>query len=437
MSGNYQLKLRTVGAQAPLGYGTGLNMFANRAHAVTNVCHREYLPVEPLRQVTAFGQKVEYDFNKDHDYHYKTQMILVTNAATFSVPQVNEQFVEGAGYRMIENIQLLYNSNRLNCSIIPWEWQKLQDMIYEDDRLQKLKEDNYLLNKTVAQLRAALANGYTFTIDLYWGTPYSRGLFFMTSSMSARPRMSIQLATQDQIIQDRTSNGANISNLGTLIRSIQFNHNCIHVLPSAREEEMARYNTIDGVFSLVDHFDVLDTYVPAGTTGTYPIQLNTLTGTYDQIWIICRARVQMDVPWHTDPTFWTGKQFTYDDGTGAGTDTFNWPDRFDLQFGTNHFTFNTQTWEYNTRQYRRIWFPFSQGGDATMCILFTEDPLAKNALLGSLDFNVSGSKVLTFYWDNGTQSSPDVPTGIMHVRVIAHGPEYLQKNKGAAGLVFG
>lgn len=436
MSGNFLLKLRSVGAQAPLNYAVGINQFANRAHAVSNVCHREYLDIDPMRAVTSFGQCVEYEFNKDHDYHTRTQLILVTNPATFTGPgQVNEQFVEGAGYVMVENITIKYNSTRLNCSIIPFEYQKILDMIFEDDRLQNLKSDNYLLNKTVAQRKSALALGWTFIIDLYWGTAYSRSLYLMTSAFSSRPRIQVQLANQNVVIQDKTSSGANISNLNTLIKFITFKHNGLHVLPSAREEELQRYNQDDGIFSLVDHFDVLDTLVPALTTGPFQIKLDTLTSTYEHVWIICRSNVQMSTPWHEDPAFWSGKQFTFDDGSGVTTNTFNWPDRIDMQFGTNHFVFNTQTYQYNTTQYRRVWFPLSAGGDSTMVILFSEDPLARNAIMGSMDFNVSGSKTLTFHWDNGLFSSPD--TGVMHVRVIAKGPEYLQKSNGAAQLVFG
>lgn len=437
MSGTRSLKIRSVGAQGPLTATADQNAFANEPHAVAGICHREYQLLDAVRVPTQFGQVVEYEIPKDHDYHAsKTQMFLTTAPATFTVPQVDEQFVEGVGYRMIELIELKLTNTQLCSAQTPYERTKINDLSFTDDRLVRLKEDNYLINKTVAALKAALAAGKLFTIDLFWGQSLGdTGRYLMVSALANNVKLKVTLAALNNIVQSKTANGANISNQSTLISAISFCHEAIHVPETERQRELMRYDTSDGLFTLVEHLETFDELIPINTGVSYSVNLDQLTGTYEWLAIIFRANNQVNLPWHGDPVFWTGPQFTFDNNAG-GTDTFNFPDDIEFTIGANNPIFRRMSVNYNRTQYRHRIFPRSGGGDWTLYIHFSEfvyeDP-AYNAVNGCVDFSVASGKKLNLYWNSGQKSST---TGVLHCRILAKGPEYLQKASGTASLTY-
>lgn len=61
--------------------------------------------------------------------------------------------------------------------------------------------------------------------------------------------------------------------------------------------------------------------------------------------------------------------------------------------------------------------------------LFTEDPLALNAVMGTYDFNVQGSRILNLTWPSGSTSST---TDTWSVTTVLMGPNWIQNVKGGA-----
>lgn len=429
MSGTLQIKIRSVGAQTPLNYTTGFNQFSNQAYAVANVAHRDYFDLQPLRTVTSFGNTVEYDMPRDHDYWPNcTTMILACNQATTNTAFTDERWVEGAGYRIVENVKLSLTSTRLNSVTIPFEWQKIRDMIFEDDRLQNLKGQNYLVNQSAGYRQQQLQNAaQTFKIDIETGYDHSRECLTMVSTLSNPIRVAVQLAKAEEVIQVTGGTPA-ISNLTTLINSITFRHWAIHITMQERNAELSRYDSKDGLFTLIDRFEVYDVTIPAATNNM-AIQLSSLTNTYEGMILIFRGIDQITQNFNQDPLFWTGPSFTYT-GT-SGTITNNMPDEFDFKIGSA-LMFPRMDVQYNVTEYRRHFFPYSTGGDYTPILLFTEDPIVHNAVLGTLDFN-TGARTLDLYW-NGSNNSGN---GTMHLRIIVWGPDYLHKQTGTANVVFG
>lgn len=426
MSGTLQIKIRSVGAQTPLNYTTNFNQFSNQPYAVANVFHRDYYDIQPSRSISAFGNLVEYDIPRDHDYWPNcTTMLITCNQATSSSAFTDERWVEGAGYRMIENVKLAISSARLNSVVIPFEWQKIKDMIFNDDRLQNLKNENYLANRSAAYRQARFQTaGHVFKIDLETGYDHSRECLTMICTLSNPLRVSVQLAKAEELIQV-TGGVTTVSNLTTIINNIVFRHWVIHITMEERDTELNRTDSKDGLFTLIDRFETFDVTIPANTT-TQSIQLSALNNTYEGMALIFRAVPQITDNYIQDPVFWTGPSFVF------GGNTYNFPDSFDFKIGSATM-FPRMDTQYNVTEYRRHFFPFSAGGDWTPLLLWSEDPLVHNAVLGTLDFN-TGSRTLNLYWEGSNVSST---TSILHLRIIVWGPDYVHKQAGTSNVVFG
>lgn len=410
---------------------TGLNFFSNEAHGVINVFHRDLLRIPATKDSAKFGQVVTFEIDKTHDYWDYNQLELVTSAATFTVPQTVEQYVDGAGYRMMDNVKITLTNNQLNSYTVPYLWNRLKDLLYYTDETRFKKRENYLADQTALFLRSKLASGHTFIVDIDAGWHMeSKECLMMTSACSARVKIEIKLARPEEIIDLNGVAASNVTNITDLISSVTLLHPCLHINADEREVELNKRDEPDGIFTLIHKFEVQEQDIPIGRTGAYNLPI-TLTGTYTQMLLVFRPTAYLDTDYAQDPIYWTGPSMTV-----SGGNVCYMPDELSVSVtnGTTAIAPRMST-QYNRTELRKRLYPNAYGGDWTLLVPFSEDPFALNAILGTYDFNVFGSRTLNLYWNNGAVTSSG--TAQWRLTIIAVGPDYRQHQKGTVGIVFG
>lgn len=428
----YIMKARNSAATIAMNATSDYNHFSNQAYGVINVHNREYLEQDPQRPVTAFNTVASFEIDKNHDYTQLSSLKIVTGPATFNggAAQTVQQFVDGVGYRMLEDVKVSLTNNRLNSVTMPYLWYRIKDLMYYRDETRFKKRENYLADQASAALIAALGAGHTFLLDLDCGYLHeSNETMLMISALAARIKYEIRLASHENIV-----NVGAAAAIATLpITECKLLQDCIHINPSEREAELERYDSDSGLFTLIHKFEVQEEALTSQLGGTITIPI-TLTGTYECLFIILRPYSLNDgTSTIKDPMFWSGPTQT----TTAGT--INWPDSFDIVTTNGAQVFAKQSVLFNRTQYRKKFFDHAYGGDWTLVANFSDDPLAENAVMGMYDFNVHGSRTLRLFYPGATGTATASSTGTERVQVtiLAKGYDYRQQQHGTASVVFG
>jgi hypothetical protein len=282
----YIMKARNSAATIAMNATSDYNHFSNQAYGVINVHNREYLEQDPQRPVTAFNTVASFEIDKNHDYTQLSSLKIVTGPATFNggAAQTVQQFVDGVGYRMLEDVKVSLTNNRLNSVTMPYLWYRIKDLMYYRDETRFKKRENYLADQASAALIAALGAGHTFLLDLDCGYLHeSNETMLMISALAARIKYEIRLASHENIV-----NVGAAAAIATLpITECKLLQDCIHINPSEREAELERYDSDSGLFTLIHKFEVQEEALTSQLGGTITIPI-TLTGTYECLFIILR-----------------------------------------------------------------------------------------------------------------------------------------------------
>lgn len=431
------MRARVIGTLTPVLASANANFFQQQAYSVINVFTRDFTRLSPLKAETQFGRHIIFERDKDHDYFDIDQLEIITNPATgLAAPQV-EQYVDGAGYLLVNKPVYRFTNQQLNSVQVPWEWHRLKDIlgihITEEQYAARIRE-NYLVDKNVAYLQLKLLRGHQFVVDFDMGLDYdSKECMQFIVGFNTRPRFEFDLGNAADLINISTGNQP--TNLSTIINSITMIQNNVHILPATRKFELSRQDRANGVFVKIHRFEIQTNTIAAGQTKARIELLST--GTHEAAFFIftpSSTSFAYGNNFAKDPAFWswgvpdlTVVPPTYTLTTATGT--LRRPERFHIESASSNIIFPEQYVSYNNEVYLQRFFPFSFGPGSVLLALFTEDPLALNAVMGSYDFNVQGSRILVIDWPSGTTSST---TDTWSVTTILMGPNWIQNVMGGA-----
>lgn len=150
------MRARVIGTLTPVLATADSNFFEQQAYSVINVTTRDFTVITPLKAETQFGRRYCFERDKDHDYFDIDQIEVVTAAATgLAAPQV-EQYVDSAGYLLIQSPRYIFTNQQLNSVQVPWEWHRLKDILgmhITEEQYTNAVKLNYLADQSVAFLR--------------------------------------------------------------------------------------------------------------------------------------------------------------------------------------------------------------------------------------------------------------------------------------------
>lgn len=335
------MRAKSVATLAPLLYTTEANYFQAQPYSVANLTTRDFTRVTPLKAVTQFNQLVIFERDKDHDYFDVDQIEIVVGAATHNVAATTEQYVDGAGYLMIQRPVYKLHSNQLNSVVVPYEWAALKDRLRwhcTRENMQVCDNLNYLADQNAAFLAAALASGWTFVVDFDLGLEHeSKEIMQFIVAFNIRPRFEFYLPKLEQVVDLKGL--STISNSSTLITSVTLIQNNIHISGYERDQEIARYDDDNGIFHLTHRFEVEEYTIPHNRN-FFDVPLLT-TGTHEAAFFIFRPESRL-VANLSDPLFWTwgtpnATRTSYTQTIGGNTLTR--PERFDIRASNGNIIF--------------------------------------------------------------------------------------------------
>lgn len=296
------------------GLSTLINIFQNTRHAVTNVYHHEnYLVQKQNTNITSFDREVQiFKFNQFVDLFVDCMIVLETNPATLTTsPDTVTCFVEKAGYQMIEYMQLNYVNNEVTSKFPYPRYAFTQDRLTKDNEyLMESRKDGMLVDVNSAYRNAALLNGHKFYIPVHIGlSRHTLQNSQWISNLSHALELHVGLAQSSDIIYAPNGTGTgvgqtgNITNLSSLIKSIQLYKNGVTVDDVARKQILNKSNGPSGILNkvhMVKQF-YIDVDADAPPSGELKWTINGLNVPARMITFFVEAYDENVTPWQKRP----------------------------------------------------------------------------------------------------------------------------------------
>lgn len=464
-------KLKSVSALVPLTATKDINYFSNKPYAVINVHHRDKTHITPMRAGAQPGDTVEFELPKVFDYFGRMHLQTKFNAWAAPVPRLNANdpcFVEGAGYRLIDNVQINFTNKRITSSVVPYWWAILLNAFNRDISYRTFNAENQGTNSgSQANRRNWLLNGYTFLSEIESGFQHhSRENYIMISVLSSRLNIKINLAPTGALVQGFSGTPTNQPNPWIANNGLTLVVESLHLNPHERKRELDRHE--EGLFNLLRVFTTQTDVIPLGST-SYTLNLN-MTGAYEVAFFIFKPTIQLsntslatNDPCLLMPADSVSPQaLALDAGAAPGSGfrpayfsnnatvssqtDYYLPDEWEFKLQNNPIVNRERTW-LNLTVDRQHHFPGCVTGPNGVVVLHMSETFQhdNNAILGHIDFNTASQRQAFFYWtlpghvsskDNATASGIDV-NGTLSIITIACGPDFAETIQGQMHAVFG
>lgn len=437
------MRNKNVGTLTPVLATSGMNHFSSKPYSVINLHTRDYTYISPLKEVTGWGQTAVFERDKDHDYFDLDQIVVITAAATSSAGALTTQeYVDGAGYLLVNKPVYKITNSQLNANLVPPYWQKIRHILAMNETFEQYTQCdklNLLADQNTLFRRAALASGWRFISDFDMGlNHWSKECMQFVVGFNIRPRFQFTLPAVTDVVNNGGAAGT-ISNATTMISNVYLVQNNLHVNPKERRMEMARLDMRGGIYQLTRKFEEQVDYVP---TGVYTHTINLLTnGTHEFVFFVF-----IPEEYYNPSTDYSKRLLDWGWGTPNSTRTvytrtignyeYRRPETFEIKSSNGNVIFHEQNVYYNQEVYLKRFFPESYGASSVLIANFSEDPHAHNAVMGTYDFNVHGSRQLRLTWPAGSGGSSEDTVGSDSPRwavvSIFVGPNWIQQTRGSA-----
>ena len=448
MAGQIAIKTGNVGTFNALIHTSDVNYFTNQPYAIKNLTHRERQTVPPTRFGQQHGDTVEFDVPKTVDYLGRWQLETVHGPWAGPTPAANPVdpcFVEGAGYRLIENVTVNFTNKRLNSANVPYWWNILLHAFCRDTSYRQYIGDNYIMSPSSTAIgrdvrNFNLVNGYTFLSELETGFQHhSRENYILISCLSSRLNVKVKLAPVSAIVAGFSAAPTNKPASWIPSNGINLILNSVHINPHERKRELHKHDR--GVFNLIRVFDTqLDVFPVNGLLGVTSATIDLkFTGNHECLFFIFKPTFQLreDAGLGNDPTVFmpannakpessvalrtpTGAgvyattnyyvpTYSYNAGTYVSCTAYAMPNEWEFLFQNTPFHPRERVW-HNLTTDRQHHFPGMVVAPNGVLALTHSETFQhdNNAILGLLDYNTASKRQVKFYWTNGSYSSRDV-----------------------------
>lgn len=464
MSGQIAIKTGHVGTLNALVHTSDVNYFTNQPYAIKNLTHRERQIVPPTRFGQQHGDTVEFDVPKTVDYLGRWQLETVHGAWANPAPNTSPLdpcFIDGAGYRLIENVTVHFTNKRLNSANVPYWWNILLHGFCRDISYKTFTGSNHGSNRTlntsvggvIQSVRNQwLTTGYTFLSEIETGFQHhSRENYVLISCLSSRLNIKIKLAPVNAIVAGFTGAPNNKPASWIPSNGINLILNSVHINPHERKRELHKHDR--GVFNLIRVFDTqLDVF--SNTSATLGLQSATIdlkfTGNHECLFFIFKPTFQLreDAREGNDPAvFMPGDNAdpAYSVSLPAATaylpanyyvPTYKYnaanplvsatgyaiPNEWEFLFQNTPFHPRERTW-HNLTTDRQHHFPgMVMAPNGVLALTHSETfQHDNNAILGLLDYNTASKRQVKFYWTNGSYSTRAITTTVPPLAEIIPG----------------
>jgi len=455
MAGQIAIKTGNVGTFNALIHTSDVNYFTNQPYAIKNLTHRERQIVPPTRFGQQHGDTVEFDVPKTVDYLGRWQLETVHGPWAAPAPSTDPTFpcfIDGAGYRLIENVTVNFTNKRLNSANVPYWWNILLHGFCRDVSYKTFIGANHGGERTPSLSAAGsvnqsvrntwLVNGYTFLSELETGFQHhSRENYILISCLSSRLNIKVKLAPVSAIVAGFTGVPSNKPASWIPSNGLNLILNAVHINPHERKRELHKHDR--GVFNLIRVFDTqLDVF--PNTTSILGLQSATIdlkfTGNHECVFFIFKPTFQLreDAREGNDPcvfmpadnadpafsqTLGTAPATSYATSNyyvprysyGAGPTTYTSatayaiPNEWEFLFQNTPFHPRERIW-HNLTTDRQHHFPgMIMAPNGVLALTHSETfQHDSNAILGLLDYNTASKRQVKFYWTNGSYSARSI-----------------------------
>jgi len=474
----HSCKLKSVSALTAMTATKDVNIFTNQAYSVANVHtkDKQILSAQILNKQPR--DTIQFEFPKNLDYSQRLQLRtkFLPHVASPPVPIVGGNaadvcFVEDAGSRLLEHVQLNYTNKRLTSSTVPYWWSKFLRMFNKDIAYRTYTQENNLENASQIERHNALINGYTFYSEVETGMQHdSRENMLMLSVLASKLILQIKTAAPEDILAGFS--GAPTSLPSPWVESFQLIQNSYHINPGERLDELDNHE--EGVYNLIRVFSVQTDVIPRTTTTRWDLELK-FSGYYEIILFIFQPTCFLagSAAVTNDPCSVIGANaaspensvtvvnrwvpsFRKNNVVVTGETAYNMPQQWGFKMQNADIVFVEDVW-HNLTYDRQHHFGPSQALEAPngiiilpFCETFKHND---NSILGHMDFQTASQRTASFYWriDPGvggagttgptspaaTGSSVDLySAATMTVTTIACGPDFLEAVGGGIHAIF-
>lgn len=449
MAGQIAIKTGNVGTFNALIHTSDVNYFTNQPYAIKNLTHRERQIVPPTRFGQQHGDTVEFDVPKTVDYLGRWQLETVHSAWAAPTPNANVAdpcFIEGAGYRLIENVTVNFTNKRLNSANVPYWWNILLHGFCRDTSYRTFIGENHGGNGVISANQTArnqwLRNGYTFLSELETGFQHhSRENYILISCLSSRLNIKVKLAPANAILAGFTGTPNNKPASWIPSNGINLILNAVHINPHERKRELHKHDR--GVFNLIRVFDTqLDVFPVNNLLGVQSATVDLkFTGNHECLFFIFKPTFQLldnalrgndpavfmpannanpnysvSSPANVLPNYAPANYYvptqSYSGSLWHSATAYAMPNEWEFLFQNTPFHPRERVW-HNLTTDRQHHFPGSiLAPNAVLTLTHSETfQHDSNAILGLLDYNTASKRQVKFYWTNGSYSSIPIVGG--------------------------
>jgi hypothetical protein len=432
---------------------------------------------------------VEFDVPKTVDYLGRWQLETVHGPWAVPAPTADPAhpcFVDGAGYRLIENVTVNFTNKRLNSANVPYWWNILLHGFCRDTSYRTFIGENHGHGQGGASVIQSTRNtwlltGYTFLSELETGFQHhSRENYILISCLSSRLNIKVKLAPVSAIVAGFTAAPNNKPASWIPSNGLNLILNSVHINPHERKRELHKHDR--GVFNLIRVFDtqvdVFNNSTPLLGVQSATIDLK-FTGNHECLFFIFKPTYQLreDALTGNDPCVFmpannakpefavslpAGQANYYKPAITApaqnSATAYAMPNEWEFLFQNTPFHPRERTW-HNLTTDRQHHFPgMIMAPNAVLALTHSETfQHDNNAILGLLDYNTASKRQVKFYWTNGSYStvaaSPAPAAAIpgsgtigagpvvntvdtLSCITIACGPDFVETIKSAMHAVF-
>jgi hypothetical protein len=364
-----------TGVQDPLIWNTNADVFAPRKYNTINLFypdHREIKPETPI--TTGWGEETSFKFQKTFDQ-------LVNTRITFDVAQLtggtNPRFIDWAGIRAIEYVELVYQGNHL---------QKVTGKQIYDEIIKEWKTEQKEAAAQVsggllsnAQRQALAAGSQHFEVPL--------GILYFSKDLSYSLPVHC-LSTELELVV-KFQSLANVANTdgtapaGAAMSNLRCHAMFTHVSPVDRADRLAKSQQGEGfMYSFIDRV-VQQKAVAATTDTSLEIELKNIRGPITEL----RVTRLKDTAWNS------GTAYTNDPGAYEVISTI------EIE-GSGSLVMRSEDSDSLQYVYDPMYHPNAEAGHRIYSVYWALDPGNKVDCTGSVNFGMLNNPVMTLTFPN-------------------------------------
>ena len=457
-----------------------VNVLTNQPFSVINVLTKDKQIISPQILGVQNGGTVSFEWAKTCDYSQRLQLRTIYNRWAAPAPAANVAdtcFVEDAGTRLVEHVQINYTNKRLTSSSVPFLWSKLLRWFNKDMSYRVYTDANNLENASQIERHNALINGYTFFTELETGFQHdSRENLIMLSVLGSKIIVQVKLAAVGDLVAGFTAAPNNVP--APWISAIHMMQNCYHINPNERLDELDNHE--EGVYNMIRVFSIQQDVIPQNTGTRWDLELK-FSGYHEIVFFIFQptrflagngavtndpcsviganaAHPENSV---TVVNRWT-PSFRSNNVVVSGETSYNMPQLWEFKMQNNNVVYAEDVW-HNLTYDRQHQFGPCQSFEAPngiiilpFCETFKHND---NSILGHMDFQTATQRTATFYWRIDPGPGGGVPVGTtgpttpalapnpgvnidpyasatMTVTTIACGPDFVESVGGGIHAIF-